>query len=71
MKNLIKNMKKEIKEKEMKKYKVRIRRANGTKIELEADAVSVSGNRIGFHRDGEATLWTKIDNVEVDRVVMV
>lgn len=55
----------------MKKYKVRIRRTNGTKIELEADAVSVSGNRIGFHRTGEATLWTKIDNVEVDRVVMV
>ena len=55
----------------MKKYKVRIRRKNGTKIELEADAVSVSGNRIGFHRDGEPTLWTKIDNVEVDRVVMV
>lgn len=55
----------------MKKYQIRVRRANGTKIELEADAVSVNGNRVGFHRTGEPTLWTKVDNVEVDWVVMV
>ena len=54
-----------------KKYKIRVRRSNGTKIELEADAVSVNRSRIGFHRNGEPTLWTKVDNVEVDLVVMV
>ena len=52
----------------MKKYQVRIRRANGTKIELEADAISVSRNRIGFFRAGETALWTKLDNVEVESV---
>ncbi len=52
----------------MKKYQVRIRRSNGTKIELEADAVSVRGNRIRFFRIGEPTLWTKLDNVEVESV---
>ena len=52
----------------MKKYQVRIRRTNGTKIDVEADAVSVRGNRIGFFRTGEPTLWTKLDNVEVESV---
>lgn len=56
------------KERIMKKYQVRIKRKNGTKIEIEADAVSINGNRIAFFRTGETPLWTKLDNVEIESV---
>lgn len=53
------------------KYKVIIKRRNGTKIHVEASAVSISNNRIGFHFNDKPTLWTKLDDVELDMAVMV
>ncbi len=55
----------------MKKYKIIIKRKNGTKIHVEASAVSISKNRIGFHFNDKPSLWTKLDDIEFDMGLMV
>lgn len=55
----------------MKKYKIIIKRRNGTKIFVEASAVSISKNRIGFHFNDKPSLWTKLDDIEFDMGMLV
>ena len=52
----------------MSTYKIILRRKNGTKINIIANAVSINKNRIGFHFDDRPSLWAKLDDVQLERV---
>ena len=53
----------------MRTYKFILRRKNGTKIHITANAVSVNKNRIGFHFENKPSLWAKLDDVGLERMV--
>ena len=50
----------------MRTYKFILRRSNGTKIHITANAVSVNKNRIGFHFENQPSLWAKLDDVQLE-----
>ena len=52
----------------MRTYKFILRRRNGTKIHITANAVSVNKNRIGFHFENKPSLWAKLDDVQLERM---
>lgn len=55
----------------MKKYKMIVKRKNGTKIHVVCDAVSISKGRIGFHSNNKPSLWAKLDDVDFDMGLLI
>lgn len=53
------------------KYKMIVKRKNGTKINIECNAVSISNGRIGFHFNDKPSLWAKLDDVDFDMGMMI
>lgn len=50
-------------------YEIILRRKNRTKIHITANAVSINKNRIAFHFENKPSLWAKLDDVRLERMV--